>query len=73
MYIYIYIYWTALIAVQSDLSSDFPYIYGYMTFPRAAQQVGARILIAVFCCFVYGFEGEFNLFSCCLFVSTTIY
>ena len=32
--------WTALIAVQSDLSSEVPYICGYMTFPRAAQQVG---------------------------------
>ena len=33
----------------------------------------ARIFISVFCCFVDGFEGEFNLFSCCRFVSTTIY
>ena len=32
--------WTALIAVQSDLSSEVPYICGYMTFPHAAQQVG---------------------------------
>ena len=30
----------AISAVQSDLSSEFPYIYGYMTFPCGAQQVG---------------------------------
>ena len=33
----------------------------------------ARMLIPVFCCFVDGFEGEFNPVSCCIFVSTTIY
>ena len=32
--------WTAISTVESDLSSEVPYICGYMTFPRAAQQVG---------------------------------
>ena len=31
---------TAISAVQSDLSSEVPYICGHMIFPRAAQQVG---------------------------------
>ena len=48
--------WTAVSAVDSDLSSEVPYICGYMTFPRAAQQVGCTDI-----CFVDGFEGEFNL------------
>ena len=32
--------WTAISTVESDLSSEVPYICGYMTFPLAAQQVG---------------------------------
>ena len=32
----------AISAVQSDLSSEFPYIYGYITFHCTAQQVGCK-------------------------------
>ena len=66
--------WTAISTVESDLSSEVPYICGYMTFPRAAQQVDRtdfdhRILL--FRWWIRG--GIYSFFFCCLFVSTTIY
>ena len=36
--------WTAISTLQSDLSSEVPYICGYMIFPRAAQQDGWTVV-----------------------------